>query len=69
MRAGDAAAPFVNWVTWAKLLEPHAPLTPGAMHAADGVMLGRNRWFVDSPLEEAGFELIVPLGISASPSS
>ena len=38
MRAGDAAAPFVNWVTWAKLLEPHAPLTPGAMHAADGVM-------------------------------
>src|SRR6516225_5712009 len=29
---------FVNWAAWAKLLEPHALLTPGAMHAADGVM-------------------------------
>ena len=28
----------------------------------------RNRWFADPLLEEAGFELFVPLGISASPS-
>ena len=27
-----------------------------------------DRWFADSLLEEAGFELFVPQGISASPS-
>src|SRR4029077_5171811 len=38
MRADDAAAPFVSWATWAKLLNHMHLSSPGAMHAADGVM-------------------------------
>jgi hypothetical protein len=30
------------------------------MRSNNGRRLGRNRKFVDSPLEEAGFELVVP---------
>jgi hypothetical protein len=30
----------------------------------EGIPPLRNRWFADSPLEEAGFELIVPVSKS-----
>jgi hypothetical protein len=38
MRAGDAAAPFVELAYRDETPESRTPLIPGAAHAADGVM-------------------------------
>jgi hypothetical protein len=55
MRAGDAAAPFVGWVTWAKLLN-HRRLSSQARcnrRPRSSTSSGSNRFAIDSPAASA----------------